>query len=251
MNASRQFPWATVIIAATVVVLALIAAGMLLKSWDMVGAAAERFKTGHISTTFSEDIPTIISTHGDVLELATLTSVETFSREDTTTYAWGFLPASTTTAEIRVPVTYRYHLRLSEPWRLATRGNVCIVLAPQLQASLPPAIDTGRMEKRGASGWATFDKNVLLDELEKDITRHISRRATDAKHLDLVREQCRRSVADFVKTWLANKMQWPNKLNAIIVIFPDERKFAGDDALAGYNAQPILESTNHELSPAH
>ena len=242
MNAGRQFPWATAIIAATIIALALIAAGLLVKSWHLFGESLERFKTGQITTTFSEDIPTIVSTHGDVLELATVTSTETFSREDITTYAWGYLPASTTTAEIRVPVTYRYYLRLSDPWHLATRGNVCIVQAPQFQASLPPAIDTGRMEKRAASGWASFDKNAVLDALEKDITRHITKRATDPRHLDLVREQCRRSAAEFVRKWLAGKIQWPNRINAIIVVFPDEKTFNSDDALMGYSAEPILKA---------
>jgi len=242
MNAGRQFPWVTAIIAATVIALALIAAALLVKSWHLFGSVAGQFKTGHITTTFSEDIPTIVSTHGDVLELATLTSMETFSREDSTMYAWGFLPASTTTAEIRVPVTYRYFLRLSEPWRLATRGNVCLVQAPQFQASLPPAIDTGRMEKRAENGWASFDKTVMLDALEKDITRHISKRAVDPRHLDLVREQCRRSVAEFVKKWLAGKFQWPDRINAIIVVFPDEKTFNNDDALMSYSAEPILKA---------
>jgi len=242
MNARRPFLWAMAIIAATVVALTLIAAGLLVKSWQMFGSAAGQFKTGHITTTFSEDIPTIVSTHGDVLELATATSMETFTREDTTTYAWGFLPSSTTTAEIRVPVTYRYFLRLSEPWRLATRGNVCIVLAPQFQASLPPAIDTGRLEKRADSGWASFDKTATLDALEKDITRHISKRAMDSKHLDLVREHCRRSVAEFVKKWLTDKLQWPKRVNAIIVVFPDEKSFNSDNALMNYSAEPILKT---------
>ena len=242
MNARRQFPWVTAIIAATVIALAIIGAALLFLSWHKLGAIAEQFKTGHITTTFTEDIPTIVSTHGDVLELATLTSTETFTREDIKTYGWGYLPASTSTAEIRVPVTYRYYLRLSEPWHLATHGNVCIVQAPQFQASLPPAIDTGRMEKRAANGWATFDKTVLLDQLEKDITRHISKRAMDSRHLDLVREQCRRSAAEFVKTWLADKLQWPNRINAIIVVFPDEKTFNSDNALMGYSAEPILKA---------
>ena len=240
MNASRQFPWKTAIIAGTVVVLALILTGFLIESWRIFSSTIEKFNTGHITTTFSEDIPAIVSTHGDVLELATATSTETFSREDTTTLAWGYLPSSTSTAEIRVPVTYRYYLRLSDPWRLATRGNVCIVLAPQFQASLPPAIDTGRMEKRAASGWASFDKNDMLDALEKDITRHISKRATDAKHLDIVREPCRRSVAEFVRKWLMDKVQWPQKINAIIVVFPDEKAFNDDKALMEYSAEPVL-----------
>ncbi|HEX5400203.1 MAG TPA: hypothetical protein VFY06_14245 [Verrucomicrobiae bacterium] len=242
MSASRQFPWKTAIIAATIIVLVLVAAGVWFESWRLSSSALERFKTGHITTTFSEDIPTIVSTHGDVLELVTLTSEETFNREDITTYAWGYLPASTTTAEIRVPVTYRYSLRLSDPWRLATRGNVCVVLAPQFRPSLPPAIDTGRMEKRAENGWASFNKGATLDALEKDITHDISKRASDPRHLNLVREQCRRAVAEFVRKWLMDKVQWPGRVNAIIVVFPDEKTFNSDEALMNYSAEPVLKA---------
>lgn len=241
MKAERQFPWTTAIIAFTVIMLALIASWLLMKPWNTAEAVAEKFKTGHITTAFVEDIPAVTSTHGDILELATLTSTETFSREESTTLAWGYLPTSTTTAEIRVPATYRYHLRLSGKWQLATRGNVCVVLAPSIEPSLPPAIDTARMEKRAASGWASFDKNTMLENLEKDITQHLSKRAANDKHIDLVREQCRRSVAEFVQKWLVKNLQWPEKLNAIIVVFPDEKKFNTDDALSSFSAEPIIQ----------
>jgi hypothetical protein len=241
MNDTRHFPWKTAIIAFTVIALALIAAWLLLAPSRAVKTIAEKFQTGHITTAFIEDIPAVTSTHGDILELATLTSTETFSREESTTLAWGYLPTSTTTAEIRVPATFRYHLKLSGTWRLATRGNVCVVLAPPIEPSLPPAIDTARMEKNAASGWASFDKNAMLDGLEKDITRHLSKRAGNPKHIDLVREQCRRSVADFVQKWLVKNSQWPEKLNAIIVVFPDEKQFNNDDALSGLSAAPIIQ----------
>ena len=241
MNRPRTFPWKTAIIALTVIILALIGAWLLTAPAREARAVAEKFRTGHITTTFIEDIPVVTSTHGDILELATLTSTETFGREESTTLAWGYLPTSTTTAEIRVPATYRYHLRLSGNWHLATRGNVCVVLAPPIEPSLPPAIDTARMEKRAASGWASFDKNQMLDALEKSITQHLSKRAANDKHLNLVREQCRRSVAEFVQKWLMKNLQWPEKLNAIVVVFPDEKEFSTDAALSGYSAQPILQ----------
>jgi hypothetical protein len=241
MKAERQFPWKTAIIALTVVILALIGAWLLTAPTREAKALAEKFRTGHITTAFIEDIPAVTSTRGDILELATLTSTETFSREESTTLAWGYLPTSTTSAEIRVPATFRYHLKLSGNWRLATRGNVCVVLAPPIEPSLPPAIDTARMEKKAASGWAGFDKNQMLENLEKDITRHLSKRAANDKHLGLVREQCRRSVADFVQKWLVKNLQWPQKINAIVVVFPDEKEFSTEAALSGYSAQPVIQ----------
>src|SRR5206468_3386857 len=83
----------------------------------------------------------------------------------------------TTVSEIRVPATFRYHLRLSDPWRLATHGNVCIVRCPAIRPSLPPATDTTQMQKRSESGWAQFNQNENLAELERS-----SQRGWQARH---------------------------------------------------------------------
>ena len=100
MNSSKPFPWATAIIAATVVCLAVIGSVVFLKSCDksneelnqLAGAARDvsrNFVTGNITTTFLEDIPVISSTQGDVLELATSKANETFEREDSLNSVWG------------------------------------------------------------------------------------------------------------------------------------------------------------------
>ena len=244
MTGNGKFPWKTTILALMVIVLALIGAAVLLKvvrgTRDSASALARNFVSGHITTTFLEDIPIITSTHGNVLELATSRSVETFRREDSLTTFWNSLYVGTTTAEIRVPVTFRYHLRLSDPWHLAVKGSVCFVSAPQFRPSLPPAIDTTFIEKRAESGWARFNKNQQLDQLEKELTGMLNRRAKDAVHQDLVREQCRRSVAEFVKNWLVQRAQWSNKFDAIVVAFPDEQPFSSDETLLNYQGKPAL-----------
>lgn len=244
MSGTGKFPWKTTILAAMVVLLALIGATVFLIMWEDTRASmhnlASNFSTGHITTTFLEDIPTITSTHGNVLELATSSSEETFEREDARNSFWDSVYIGTTTAEIRVPVTFRYHILLSDPWRLVARGNVCIVSAPMIRPSLPPAIDTSKMEKRAESGWGRFDKDQQLDQLEKDMTGMLERRAKDAPHMDIVREQCRQSVADFVKNWLIQRAQWKNQFDAIVVVFPDEKQFTNDAALLNYDAKPTI-----------
>ena len=244
MTGNGKFPWKTTILALMVLALALIGAGVFLKvlkgTRDSVNDLARNFITGHITTTFLEDIPVITSTHGDVLELATSRSTETFKQEDAQNTFWNLVYKGTTTAEIRVPVTFRYHILLSDPWRLAAKGNVCFVCAPQIRPSLPPAIDTGFMEKRSEDGWARFDKDQQLDQLEKEMTGRLNRRAKDAAHLDLVREQCRKSVAEFVKNWLIQRAQWTNTFDAIVVAFPGEQQFTNDQSLLNFKGTPTI-----------
>lgn len=202
---------------------------------------AARFKTGTITTTFKESIPEVSSTQGDVLELATSRSDETFRREDSKSILWNTVSLGTTVSEIRVPVTFRYHVRLSDSWRLAARGNVCVVLAPRIRPSQPPAIHTEFMEKMTENGWARFNKDDNLATLEKSITPTLETRAFEPSHIRFAREACRESVAEFVKKWLVKEDRWrTDRFSAIVVVFPDEGKFDSDDQLEQFQREPSV-----------
>jgi hypothetical protein len=241
----KQFPWATAIVAATIIIITAFALVAYLKTGREVKAiaseVARNFKTGKITHTFRESIPRIASTQGDVLELAVAQSDESFKRSDEKWIGWDYLYLGTTVVEIRVPVTFRYHLRLSDAWRLAARDHVCVVLAPPVRPSLPPAIHTALMEKQAESGWARFDKNDKLDELEQSLTATLEQRARDATHLQLVREACRQSVAQFVKRWLMRQEHWrSNRFSVIVVVFPDEVTVTSDQELSQLPFKPTI-----------
>jgi hypothetical protein len=182
---------------------------------------ARSLETISITRQFAEYIPTVGPSDG-ILETATSSVPETFTQSDS---AWLFniIPLGTTVSEIRVPAIYRYHIQLRDPWKLVIRGQVCVVLAPQFQPSLPPAIDTAQMEKSVSDGWLRFDTDDDLTSLEKGITAELDKRASDKLHRDFVREACRHSVADFVKTWLMKEDYWrDDRFHQIVVLFPDE-----------------------------
>ena len=248
----KPFPWATAMMAAALVIIASFALFAYLKTArgvketmdKVIGTAPEiarNFITGNITHTFRESIPQITSTQGDILELAVYRCEETFRRTDEKWAGWGWVYLGTTVAEIRVPVSFRYHLRLSDSWRLAARDQVCLVLAPPIRPTLPPAIHTDEMERRAESGWARFDKNDQLDALERSMTPTLEQRAGDAAHLQLVREACRQSVAGFVKKWLMREGQWrSDRFTSIIVVFPDEAAVSSDQDLSRLRHDPTL-----------
>lgn len=248
----KSFPWATAIMAAALVIIAAFALFAYLKTVrgvketvdKVIGTAPEiarNFITGNITHTFRESIPQITSTQGDILELAVYRCEETFRRTDEKWAGWGWVYLGTTVAEIRVPVSFRYNLRLSDSWRLAARDHVCLVLAPPIRPTLPPAIHTDELERRAESGWARFDKNDQLDALERSMTPTLEQRAGDAAHLQLVREACRQSVASFVKKWLMREGQWrSDRFTSIIVVFPDEAAVSSDQDLSRLRHDPTL-----------
>lgn len=231
---SRKRPGCLTTLALTMLA-ALIIAGIV--GWKFLDASSgfaksglsflkglpEKFQAQHITQTFRESVTRIDSSHGDILELATMESDETISKYDMKTMFNDVVYLGTTESEIRVPAVYRFHLKLSDDWKLSTNGNVVTVIAPIIRPSLPPAIRTERMEKRSESGWLRFNKEENLAALEKSLTPTLERRAGSPGKIKQVREVCRKSVAEFVKNWLLKEQQWkPDGLAAIVVVFADE-----------------------------
>ncbi len=187
-----------------------------------LGDAAERFKSGKITTTFTAAIPRL-NPGGPLLEVASFEATETITRTDQRSVFFDLLPLGTNVTEIRVPVTYRYHLVLADPWQLDVRGSACLVRAPRIRPSLPPAIHTDGMEKRSERGWLRWDTAEQMESLEKSLTPILSERASDPAHLGLVREPCRKRVAEFVRAWLLREDQWRDGgFTSVTVVFEDE-----------------------------
>jgi len=191
---------------------------------DSAAEIAGRFSTGTITTTFISAIPRLVPDGGTLLELAAFEATESLSQVDDRRIFFDLVPLGSTISEIRLPVTYRYHLRLDEEWRLSVADGVCVVNAPSIRPTLPPAIHTDRMEKRSESGWLRFNENEQMEALERSLTPTLAARAADPDHLELVRERCRRRVAEFVQSWLLLEDQWgAERFTHVEVVFADEQ----------------------------
>lgn len=166
-------------------------------------------------------VPVVMRTPGGLLEIATVTVHERFKRTDTREF-WG-IPLGTTVSIIQVPAVYRYHIELAREWPIAIAGKTAVVRTGEVKPSLPPAIDTGRMEKYTQSGWARFNKDENLDLLERSITPELQRRAGDPAIRRLAMEAGRQTVREFVTTWLLKEQGWKNDAaHRVEVLFPGE-----------------------------
>ena len=180
---------------------------------------AQPFTEENLTERFVSAIPEI--TRELNLELATATFHETFTRESALTTCWGLLDLGTSVVQVQVPVTYRYHLCLRDQWRLELKHRRLIVHAPVVQPSLPPAIHTDQLTTLTVRGWARGSTSGLLAELQQSLTPTLNRYAGDARHRELVRPQCRASVAEFVQLWLEREGH-DARFTAIVVVFADE-----------------------------
>ena len=178
-----------------------------------------RFSQQQITHTFVSAIPAL--TREMNLEVATSRQIEVLERKDSQRVLG--LNLGTNVAQIKVPVVYRYHIRLYDSWKLEIVGKTLVVRSPKVQSSLPPAIQTDQMEQDCFRGWARMGSQRLLEELQRDLTPILSGYANDPRRMELVRETCRAGVAEFIKNWLCGENQWgPERFSAILVGFADE-----------------------------
>ena len=182
---------------------------------------AAQFTNENITQRFTSAIPEI--TRELNLEVATTKQIESFGCSDNLCLLWGLIDLGTNIAQISTPVSYRFHVRLHDPWKLEIRQDTVIVHAPPLRASIPPAIHTEDMERLAQRGWARGSPAAMMRELERQITPTLCQFAADPKRLNLVRDTARKSVAEFVQLWLEREHQWGHKrFTQIQVQFADE-----------------------------
>jgi hypothetical protein len=206
-----------VALVAIAVIVALSKSGKIPAVKDLL--ADRRFNEENITHTFIAALPTLVREMN--LEVASSKQTEVLERSDAK--RWLGIDLGTNHARMTVPATYRYYIRLYDPWELHIVGGTLIVAAPQIRCSLPPAIHTDEIQETTARGWARSSPANLLEQLRRDLTPVLSQYANDPRRLELVREACRQSVAEFVRRWLENEGRWrQGKFTAINVKFASE-----------------------------
>jgi hypothetical protein len=184
--------------------------------------AARAFFSGDVTERFLSSIPSTEPLGAGRLEVAVATTTETVSRSDEQWAFWDLLPLGRTEVEIRVPVTWRWHLPLDDGWTATIEGQVLTVVAPAPRPSLPPAIHTDGIERRSEADWLRFDAAERLAALERELTPLLAARARDAAHRELAREPARKTVERFARLWLAREGADGETIRAIVVRFADE-----------------------------
>ncbi len=195
---------------------------------DAAGSAVQRvegiaaaFKQGRIDKTFHDELTRIFPVGGGNLEVFVFETTQTLESRDELNVAWGLLPLGKTVTSLKVPVTYRYHIRLDDPWQVNLQGNVCLVQAPRIRPSLPPAVRTDRMELKTSQGWARFNGDEAREELLADLHVRLQKRAREYE--PLAREHARQTVSRFIETWLLSHRQFgDDRIRAVVVRFPGD-----------------------------
>ena len=174
------------------------------------------------SSIVAPEKPVVMRTKGGLLEVATVRALERFTREDSRDF-WG-LDLGTTVSQIQVPVTYRFHIEMAREWPIEVRGRTAVARAPAIKPSLPVALDTTLMEKYTKAGWARFNKEENLAALERSMTPTLAERASGDAYRGLAEDAARRTIAEFITTWLLKETDWKrDPAHKVVVLFPGEK----------------------------
>jgi hypothetical protein len=188
-----------------------------------LAAAARGFLTADVTETFVSSLPTA---RGEAkLELATAETVETISRSDERRAFWDLVPLGGTTVEVRVPVTWRWHVPLAGDWRVVLAEGVLTVDAPALAPSLPPAIHTDGIERRVEADWLRFDAGEQLARLERELTPLLAARAREPRLMAFGRGAARESLGDLALGFTERALP-EEEIRAVVVRFADEPPMA-------------------------
>lgn len=189
---------------------------------DSLGRAVRGFLSGDVTRRFLSSIPTFDELGAGRLEVAVATTTETLARSDEQRAFWDLVSLGTTEVEIRVPVTWRWHVPLDSGWTATVADGVLEVVAPAPRPSLPPAIHTDGIERRVEASWMRFDGAERLAELERELTPLLAARARDRRLTALAREPARGTIARFAELWLARVDPGRREVRSVVVRFADE-----------------------------
>ncbi len=228
-----RWPIALMVVAALALVAYLVTLHRLTSAAERMGEipsnlvsglteAVSTFLTGDVTRRFVSSLPVQENVGVGRLEVAVAKTTETLTRNDEQRAFWDLVSLGTTQVEIRVPVTWRWHLPLDDGWIATLEDGVLTVVAPAPRPSLPPAIHTDGIERRTEADWLRFDAPLRLAELERELTPLLAARATDPSHRALARESARQTVERFALLWIAREREDTGPIRAVAVKFADE-----------------------------
>jgi hypothetical protein len=187
---------------------------------EQVGIKAQQvaaaFKQGTITTIFTSYATSVSGSQ--YLQFATLSQVETFTRKDESSTAFGYIPLPEVIVEATAPVSYTYYLDLNAHWDFKLQDGVLWVIAPEIKFN-KPAIDASRITYEVKKNSLFRNTTEAMESLKESITGLSIKKAQD--NIELVRDTGRRQTETFVENWLAKTFS-DGKKYPVKVIFRSE-----------------------------
>ena len=185
------------------------------KAGKALANVASAFNQGTIRTEFISYATSITNQH--YLQFATLKQTEIFTRSESATTGFGYIPLPEVVVEARAPVETTYYLDLNAKWDFVLKDNVIYAFAPPIRFN-KPSVDASAISYEVKKGYLKTAE--ATENLKKSISSLSTLKAKE--NISLVRENGRRQTTEFVERWLMKSFsdgaRYPVK-----VFFPDEK----------------------------
>lgn len=170
------------------------------------------------------DFPVVARIKGGMLEVSSVSARRQFI-EDLSPAIWGkTLPFCKESGGISAVYKITYRVKLEEKWPLVFSGGKLIARVPELEPSLPVAIDSASIKETGTTGcWFMLDLGAQELALQK-ITVRLEALALKQKTRDFGRDEARKTVKEFLRTWAFSQSDYPEIAPdvPITILFPGE-----------------------------
>ncbi len=215
-ESSADFPRIPLVLIYPVVILALLVLILVLRP--------KLIKSRHnLETRFQESLVAVRSNMGDVLEVTSHQSSASFSASDDLEVSVFGLPISLgeTQSTLTVPVVYRFHVLLSDPWKVNSTPTTVIVNAPTIRPTLPPAPDVSLMQIQTSRGWARLNTRQMEEHVRSQVSDKLAQNAYTLTESEFIQAAARKSVELFIEKYAPWLLTETN--NRILTVrFPNE-----------------------------
>lgn len=190
-------------------------------SGDVLKTVAESFKSGKVVTEFHDYITRIEGSNR--LQVATLHSVDTFTKKDSRSIFWDLVKFPDVVVEFKAPIEYTYFISLKGDWSFSWDENAkgITVIAPQIEPGTP-AIDISKMEIYEKQGSIFRDSEKVKQQLKSELSGKLTWAANEK--IPLIRETARKQISEFIQEWFIRYYFKDSaiKPERIDILFPGE-----------------------------
>jgi hypothetical protein len=170
------------------------------------------------------DFPVVLRIKGGMLEVAYFRGRRSFPKSTDPKILDQSISICREKASWIVPYKITYRVKMEKRWALRYKDGTLFARVPELEPSLPVAIDTQKL-KKGAeeSCWFVPDMGTR-DRALRSITPALNKLAKSKASKDFAREAARKTMNEFLRTWVFNQTDYPgiSPDAKIVVTFPGE-----------------------------
>ena len=153
----------------------------------------------------------VLRTPGGLLEVATLNRVEEFGWQ--TTYSCPLIDCAqllgAAVTRVRVPVHYTYRIPLAQTWELRPQGKEYVLIVPAVQAAIPPAIETAKLEIETKDAWTSPGAELNVKSTLRQLGPELERRATLPAYLQMQEPSAAKTIEEFAQKWMREQGSGP------------------------------------------